>query len=482
MFTIIAAVDSKNGIGKDGGIPWKCPEDLKHFRQTTTGNIVIMGRVTYESIGKPLLNRINCIISRTMEQPDDDDTVKVFNDPWDCVRWCQKNHKTTIVIDGKDVKTTREIFVCGGEAIYKWFYNNGLVAHAVLTNIVGDYDCDKKLPITLVPTSITHESYIRGPIYGVEPNADCTKDCDHCTRVCPIYRYRIVNVEEWRILSLMKEILTIGNARGDRTGTGTLSLFGKHLEFDLTDNKFPLMTSRRTFLRGLFEEIMFYLRGQTDSKILEAKGVNVWKGNTTREFLDSRGLQHYEVGDMGHTYGFSYRHKGADYKGCNVDYTGQGFDQLTNLIDGIKSNPEGRRHIIDLWEPEHMHKAALPPCLYGFQFYVADGMISCQMKQRSSDIMTAGGWNVATGALLTIMIASVCGLEPNKLVWDLGDVHIYNNLIAGAKEQVTRTPPIYPKLFLKDAPDDITKFEYANLELINYNPLPKGSIKIVMNV
>lgn len=482
MFSVIAAVDSNNGIGKDGGIPWHCPADMQHFRKTTLNHIVIMGKHTYSRIKHGLPNRITCVISRTIAQPISD-SVKVFRDPWDCVRWCQANRNASHAVnEGEPTKYKRKLYVCGGAQIYDWFYKNGLVGEEIITNIVGEYNCSVNITFPAVRRVVTSTKIIRGPRQNVTVLPECAKNCDHCTRVMLIYYYRFINEEEMQGLNLMRDILKSGDKRKDRTGTGALSVFGRQLRFSLLNNKLPMMTTRPLFLRGLFEELMLFLRGQTDSKILERKRVNIWKGNTSREFLDSRGLQRYAVGDMGHTYGFRFRHFGAKYDGCDKDYTGQGCDQLMNLIHGIKNNPHSRRHIISLWEPNHADDASLPPCVYQYQFYVSDGMLSCMITQRSSDIVTALNWNICSGALLTYLIAFYCGLKPRELIWNGGDIHIYNNLISAATTQITRTPRIFPTLFLRDMPVNITLVEFNNLEIINYHPLPKGDITIVMNV
>jgi thymidylate synthase len=272
---------------------------------------------------------------------------------------------------------------------------------------------------------------------------------------------------------------TAEQPRCNRTGCPTYSLFGRQFRFALDNNKFPLMTTRKMFLRGIFEELMLYLRGQTDSKILEKKGIHVWRGNTTRQFLDKNGLTLPE-GDMGHSYGFSFRHFGAEYKTCHDNYDGQGFDQLYYVINEINKNPTSRRLIISLWEPNHMHKAALPPCLYNYQFYVSNGQLSCMMTQRSSDFALAGGWNIATGALLTYFIAHYTNTKPFELIWNIGDLHIYHNNLSAVAQQITRNPNIYPKLYLTNMPEKIDNITYDNLQLINY--CPQGHISMNMNV
>jgi thymidylate synthase len=305
-----------------------------------------------------------------------------------------------------------------------------------------------------------------------------------------LYRYDRHNKYEYKLLDLLRNIINNGERRIDRTGTGTLSLFGPQLEIDIS-NQFPLMTTRTMSLRMIFEELMLFIRGQTNSKILEARNVNVWSGNTTREFLDSRGLYHYKEGDMGPTYGFMFRHAGADYQGCDKDYTHQGYDQLSQAIHLIRTNPYSRRIIINLWDSSKLDQMALPPCGFNYQFYVSDPdgskLLSCKITQRSSDISLAGGWNIASGALLTYMIARMTGTLPHKLIWSVGDVHIYNNQIQSVVEQLERKPyPLPFMLFSEDAPSmvngkHITEFDYSkHIRLIGYEH--QKSIRFSMNV
>jgi len=442
MFSLVVAVDRNNNIGRNGKIPWHCPEDLKHFKNLTSGGVVIMGRKTYESIGRPLPNRINYVISKTLETRD----VSVFKDPWDLIRHCQKHHVGT------------PMFVIGGGQIYDWFLDNQLISDLHVTKICQSHEnCDTKF------------SFPR----GLEFNQS------HYLSADAIYeKYVIANPSETAFLKLVKNILTYGNLKLDRTQVGTKSVFGRQLRFDLSNNIFPLMTTRKMFLRGIFEELMMFIRGQTDNQILEDKKIMVWRANTTRQFLDARGLTHLPVGDMGPSYGFLFRHFGAKYKTCKDDYKGQGVDQLANVIKTLRVNPADRRMIISLWDPVNLDNCPLPPCLYNYQFYVSNGELSCMMTQRSSDIVVAGGWNIATGALLTILIASVCDLTPGELIWNLGDTHIYNNLTTAAETQVIRKPTPYPKLFLNKK-ENIEDYEFSDLELLGYAPQP--AIETVMN-
>jgi thymidylate synthase len=239
------------------------------------------------------------------------------------------------------------------------------------------------------------------------------------------------------------------------------------------------------FFRGIFEELMFNLRGQTDNTILQKKNIHIWDGNTTREFLDSRGLNDLPEGDLGHTYGFSLRHRGAKYMNCKTDYAGQGYDQLMTLIHELKTNPDSRRLIIDLWEPEHMHRASLPPCVYSYQFYTHTDdekttYLSCVVTQRSNDLFLAGGWNVAYASLLTYLLASVCNMKPHTLTWNVGDVHIYKTHLEAVREQLERSAYKFPQLRLNNPPENITDFNFENVELLGYkyHPAIKGEMSV----
>jgi thymidylate synthase len=421
MFNLIVAYDSDFGIGKNNKIPWHFPEDLKFFKEITSEQVIIMGRVTFESIiaitGGPLKNRFHIVIS-SQEQKNTENVIFV------------QSPKHAVELFAFEFAKKYKGFVIGGAKIYDWFVDHGYVRTEFRTEIFGKYDCD---------TFYKQKNIVR-------TNEEVLLQSDKLKIVKSTIGK---NEEEREFLRLGKKILENGDFRHERTGAGAYSLFGHQLHFDLRNNTFPLLTTRKMFLTGIFEELMFYLRGQTDNQILESKGVKVWTANTTREFLDSRGLQHLPIGDMGPSYGFLFRHFGASYENCKTNYKGQGQDQLADLIKKIKTNPTDRRLIISLWDPINKDKCPLPPCLYNYQFYVRDKYLSCMMTQRSSDYAVAGGWNVATGALFVILLAVVCGLEPETLIWNIGDAHLYANVVDGFKIQLERTPRPFPKLFVK---------------------------------
>lgn len=262
-------------------------------------------------------------------------------------------------------------------------------------------------------------------------------------------------------------------------GVGTISIFGAQMRFSLR-NQFPLLTTKRVFWRGVAEELLWFIQGSTDAKVLQAKNIKIWDGNSTREFLDAHGFHEHEVGDLGPVYGFQWRHFGAEYKSCNDDYTKQGIDQLKDVIQRIKSNPNDRRIIMTAWNPIDIPKMALPPCHCLVQFYVADGELSCQLYQRSADMGLGVPFNIASYALLTYMIAHVTNLKPGDFVHTFGDAHVYLNHVEPLKEQLQRTPRPFPQLRFKRQVTDIDDFRFEDFEIVGYDPYP--TIKMDMAV
>ncbi|KDD73326.1 thymidylate synthase, partial [Helicosporidium sp. ATCC 50920] len=249
--------------------------------------------------------------------------------------------------------------------------------------------------------------------------------------------------EEQQYLDLISEAISQGVPRGDRTGTGTLAVFGRTMRFNLR-HSFPLLTTKRVFWRGVVEELLWFLAGSTDANRLKAKGVGIWDGNGSRAFLDSLGLQHREEGDLGPVYGFQWRHFGAAYADMHADYAGQGVDQVADLVHRIKTNPCDRRLLLCAWNPTAIPQMALPPCHVLAQFFVARGELSCSMYQRSADLGLGVPFNIASYALLTRMLAQVCGLRPGEFFHVLGDAHVYANHVEPLKEQLQNQPRCFP--------------------------------------
>jgi|SRR5450631_834481 len=252
-------------------------------------------------------------------------------------------------------------------------------------------------------------------------------------------------------LDLLQHILDTGASKTDRTGTGTLSCFGYQMRFRLSDG-FPLVTTKKLHLKSIIYELLWFLRGDTNTKYLKEHGVSIWD-----EWADANG-------DLGPVYGKQWRSwEGAD---------GKTVDQITQLIDQIKKTPDSRRLIVSAWNVAELPKMALMPCHTIFQFYVADGKLSCQLYQRSADAFLGVPFNVASYALLTLMVAQVCGLEPGDFIHTFGDVHLYNNHLDQARLQLSRSPFPLPVMKLNPAVKDIFGFQFADFTLENYQSHP----------
>ena len=252
-------------------------------------------------------------------------------------------------------------------------------------------------------------------------------------------------------LNLLNRILTEGTQKGDRTGTGTLSIFGHQMRFDLRDG-FPLLTTKKLHLKSIIYELLWFLRGDTNVRYLQEHGVRIWN-----EWAD-------ENGELGPVYGHQWR-SWPDYKGGTID-------QIKNVVEMIKHNPDSRRMLVTAWNPAEVEDMALPPCHCFFQFYVADGRLSLQLYQRSADSFLGVPFNIASYALLLQMIAQVTGLEAGEFIHTTGDTHLYLNHLEQAKLQLTREPRSLPKMKINPDVKDIFDFKYEDFELIGYDPLP----------
>jgi len=292
------------------------------------------------------------------------------------------------------------------------------------------------------------------------------------------------NHGEYAYLRLVRDVLSRGEYRPDRTGTGTLSLFGTQSRYSLSNSTIPILTTKQMFTRSIIEELLWFIRGSTDSKELSNRGVKIWDANGSRAFLDDHGFGHREEGDLGPVYGFQWRHCGATYDTCKSDYTGQGVDQLKNLIDQIKKNPTSRRLILCAWNAVDGPNMALPPCHCLAQFYVhqfEQPKLSCQLYQRSGDLGLGVPFNIASYAILTHMIAHVVGMRAGELIHTLGDAHVYLNHTEPLKQQLKRQPVHpFPTLHFKRNINDIDKFNYNDFEIRDYKHQGKIAMKMAL--
>jgi len=289
--------------------------------------------------------------------------------------------------------------------------------------------------------------------------------------------------EEYQYLDAIRHIFNSGKTKADRTGVGIKSVFGGCTRWSLAYNTLPLLTTKKVFVKAVIEELLWFIKGSTNAKELSAKGVRIWDGNSSREFLDKHGFTEREEGDLGPIYGFQWRHSGAEYKDMHTNYEGQGVDQLKQCIHKIKHTPNDRRIIMSAWNPSDLSKMALPPCHCFVQFYVSDGELSCCLYQRSADMGLGVPFNLASYAMLTHMIAYVTGLKAGEFIHMTGDTHIYLNHMQGLEEQLTREPKQFPKLAFRRSKQELTDIEdftYADFEIQGYQPHP--TIKMDMAV
>ena len=260
-------------------------------------------------------------------------------------------------------------------------------------------------------------------------------------------------------LDLMREVRDTGNVKGDRTGTGVKSLFGRQTRYDLSDG-FPLVTTKKVFLKGIIHELLWFLRGETNVRPLQEKGVHIWD-----EWAD-------EEGELGPVYGSQWRSWPTP--------EGDTIDQITRVVSDIRGSPESRRLIVSAWNVALVDDMALPPCHNMFQFYVADGRLSCQLYQRSADLFLGVPFNIASYSLLTMMVAQVCDLKPGEFIHTFGDVHLYLNHLEQADLQLTREPLGLPTMQINPKVKDIFAFEYEDFRLENYQFHPAISAPIAV--
>lgn len=258
-------------------------------------------------------------------------------------------------------------------------------------------------------------------------------------------------------LELLRHIMETGVDKGDRTGTGTRSVFGYQMRFDLADG-FPLLTTKKLHLKSIIHELLWFLKGDTNVKYLQDNGVRIWN-----EWAD-------ENGDLGHVYGYQWR--------SWPDYSGGFIDQITNVVETIKNNPDSRRIIVSAWNVADIDQMKLPPCHALFQFYVADGKLSLQLYQRSADCFLGVPFNIASYALLLLMMAQVTGLKPGEFVHTLGDAHIYNNHFEQVATQLERSPRPLPRMVLNPEVKSIFDFKYEDFKLEDYDPMPHIAGKV----
>lgn len=421
MINIIAAVGPHWEIGNKGKLPWpRHDADMRHFQKTTMGHIIIMGRVTFESIGsKPLSGRRNIVVSVSMSK-EDHEGIEVYPSILEAIEACEDDD--------------RQIFVIGGEELFRY-----AIPYA------------RKVYLTRMPSSLVGEADRFMPAHGLlmEMQVHSGREGAQGESYNVLYQE---SPHDITYRDLLLSVLRCGEHRPDRTGTGTLSMFGLRAEYDLREG-FPLMTTKRVFWRGVVAELLWMINGATNAKDLSEQGVNIWNA-----WAD-------EYGDLGPIYGKQWR--------AWADSFGGTIDQLGSVVRAIKNNPESRRHIVSAWNVGDLDDMALPPCHMMYQFYVStDGYLDLQLYQRSADLFLGVPFNIASYSLLLMIVARITGLKARRFIHVIGDAHIYLNHRDQVEEQVSRRPRWAPKVFidyaLKGA--SIDDVDASHIHLTEYEP------------
>ena len=467
---------------------------MKYFKKVTSAapagktNACVMGRKTWLSIPpkfRPLGGRKNVVLSRN---PNAREELGLPPD----VFVCPSLDAAVDALAGE--ADLGEVFVIGGGQVYASALADARCTKVLLTSIddaAGAFaDCDAVFPDPAkagFAAAASGETVVEnGVAYRFETLTRPAKKPPLRESNGPpapppaAGKPAAPNVEERQYLDLIAEILDRGVRRGDRTGTGTISIFGARMSFSLRNDRFPLLTTKRVFWRGVAEELVWFVSGSTNGQLLADKGIHIWDGNGSREFLDGRGLGHREEMDLGPVYGFQWRHFGAEYVDMHKDYAGEGVDQLAACVETIKKDPNSRRIVLSAWNPADLDEMALPPCHMFCQFYVADGELSCQMYQRSADMGLGVPFNIASYALLTRMVAQSTGLKAGDFVHVIGDAHVYLNHIDALEEQLKRAPRPFPSLTINSEKKNIDDFEYDDFTVDGYKPYPKIQMEMAV--
>ncbi len=287
--------------------------------------------------------------------------------------------------------------------------------------------------------------------------------------------------EEYQYLNLLTDIIEHGSLEEGRNGK-TKSVFGSAMHFSLANGTVPILTTKKTAWKTCLKELLWFVNGDTDNKILNNQNVHIWDGNSSPEFMRSVGLSHYIDGDLGPIYGFQWRHFNAPYSSCNENYSGYGVDQLQNVIDCLKDPQKrsSRRLVVSAWNPCQIDKGVLPPCHVLFQFNVTNGnKLSCSLYQRSVDTALGQPFNIASYSFLTHLIAKHCGLEAHELVYYMGNCHIYEDHIENMKEQVQREPYPFPTVEIKSVREDIGSYVIDDFEVLGYEHHSQIKMKMI---
>ncbi|RVX12119.1 Bifunctional dihydrofolate reductase-thymidylate synthase [Vitis vinifera] len=495
-YQVVVAATRDMGIGKDGKLPWRLPSDMKIFKDitmtvsdTVKKNAVIMGRKTWESIPlehRPLPGRLNVVLTRSGSF----DIATAEN-----VVICGSMASALELLAASPYCLSIEkVFVIGGGQILREALNAPGCDAIHITEIETSFECDTFIPaidslvfqpwyssFPLVENNIRYSfmTYVRVRSSADESQIQNNGDSGLESIKFEVKKFSFLpkmifeRHEEYIYLRLVEDIISNGVQRDDRTGTGTLSKFGcQYFGEGLLKNCCGSSVAQQM----LRTDLTWLSRSYRKREFIY--GMAMHPGTTL--IGKCIGLADREEGDLGPIYGFQWRHFGASYIDMHADYTGQGFDQLLDVINKIKNNPNDRRIILSAWNPSDLKLMALPPCHMFAQFYVSHGELSCQMYQRSADMGLGVPFNIASYALLTCMIAHVCDLVPGDFIHVIGDSHVYRTHIRPLQEQLQKLPKPFPILKINPQKKNIDSFVAADFQLIGYDPHQKIEMKMAV--
>ncbi len=451
----ILAETPKHGIGKNGRLPWHLPKELEHFWKTVLPKkegertCLIMGMKTWESLPQKARNVpdvLYIVLSRTRQNFSGKDNVLWQEGLQQAFQTCEKSD------------LLKSVFVIGGARLFNEANANEFVREFIITHIKHEYPSD------VFWRGLNMKEWVKA---SEEDHSEFS------------FAHYVRRGFEWDYHQLVRKILEHGEERNERTGVGTLSLFGEQLKVNLAKG-FPLVTTKKTPFKSIVEELLWFIRGETSTKTLDC---HIWDANASREFLDARGLGHYPEGVLGPIYGFQWRHFGALYEGADANYEGKGVDQLRQVIRQIRENPTSRRIVMSAWNAADLNKMALPPCHVLCQFFVSveRQTLSCHMYQRSADVGLGVPFNVASYALLTHLIARATNLNVGELIISFGDVHVYKNHVQELKEVLLKRVGFQlPMLQLRAEVKEVEDFKSEDIHLLNYVAHPAIKLKMAI--
>lgn len=474
LFSVIAALAKPNrAIGFKGDLPWgrNLPSDLKYFNKVTTTasqnkqNMVIMGRKTWESLpdfAKPLPNRYNIVVSTKLN------VVMPFV-------YCVKSFDDALYLANK-ILSIDNVFVIGGQKLYETAINHPLCQNLFLTEISKHYDGDTFFPeIPQHYKQVSSDEHFSNKI-----NSDYSFN---------IYRSMFhLESEEYRYLNSLRRIMKEGEISDNRTGIPTISKFDENLNFTIEcinpeekdqtklQYRIPALTTKKMLFKSIILELIWFLNGFTNSKWLEERGVKIWKGNSSRKYLDSRGLHHHEEGELGPVYGHQWVNWGGE-----IGKPGTGINQIKNIIEILRKDPTSRRALFHAWNVEDLDKMALPPChvLYSFKVSNHKGAkpkLNCKVLQRSGDMFLGVPFNIMSAAILTIKMSRVLGMLPGQICISITDAHIYTNHKDQVNEQLQRTPYQFPILTIDkeiNEYEDMCNLSFNDFKISEYRHWPR---------